>query len=175
MSSSDMEQTPFLAHPYSDNTAVESRSPHFESDEDFDRYFLYQENLGLKKRRRLYTTSRRVWLKLKWLATRCGQRRAILLVLSMVFILQIIIFLLSDLSRKIASVHLPIVAPSVDNDPALEAQASDQLRRKLVPIKSHMEFLKNNSLYLEAWVARGEVLPGLDFGQYDKIDGLWSW
>lgn len=47
--------------------------------------------------------------------------------------------------------------------------------RRPVPIKSHLEFLKKDATYLEAWVARGEVLPGLDFGQHSKIDGLWSW
>lgn len=49
------------------------------------------------------------------------------------------------------------------------------LPRRPVPIRSHLEFLKDNGKYLEAWVARGEILDGLNFAEHGKIDGLWNW
>lgn len=49
------------------------------------------------------------------------------------------------------------------------------LPRRPVPIQSHLEFLKDDGKYLEAWVARGEILEGLSFAEHTKIDGLWNW
>ncbi|PSR92032.1 hypothetical protein BD289DRAFT_196145 [Coniella lustricola] len=47
--------------------------------------------------------------------------------------------------------------------------------RHPIAIKSHLEFLEDKGRYLEAWVARGEILDGLDLSKHDHIDGLWSW
>ncbi|PWN20209.1 hypothetical protein BCV69DRAFT_283088 [Microstroma glucosiphilum] len=49
------------------------------------------------------------------------------------------------------------------------------LPRRPIPIQSHLEFLKDDGKYLEAWVARGEVLDGLSFSEHTKLDGLWNW
>lgn len=49
------------------------------------------------------------------------------------------------------------------------------LPRRPVPVQSHLELLKDDEKYLEAWIARGEILPGLNLEPYDVIDGVWFW
>lgn len=165
-----MEQMPFIVHRYSGGTTVENRSPQAEWDRKLED-FIDEESLVLEKQQRFHTSSK-VGLKFKLLSLRFAPRRAVLFILFMFLIVQTTILMLSDLSWVTVQ---PPVAPSKDYDADFNTQTSDQLSSILLPIKSHLEFLKDNALYLEVWAAKGEVLPGLDFGQYDKIDGLWSW
>lgn len=64
---------------------------------------------------------------------------------------------------------------SSEQDASSMAKTNRQNSRRPTPVKSHLEFLREDAVYLEAWVATGKVLQGMDFGKHDKIDGLWSW
>ncbi|PWN25845.1 hypothetical protein BDZ90DRAFT_228196 [Jaminaea rosea] len=50
-----------------------------------------------------------------------------------------------------------------------------QLARRPQTMQMHEPFLAEDAKYLDAWVARGEILPGLDLSQQNTIDGLWFW
>lgn len=65
--------------------------------------------------------------------------------------------------------------PSSPQDASSMAKTNLQHYKKPGPVKSHLEFLHQDAAYLEAWVATGKASQGMDLGEHDKIDGLWSW
>lgn len=187
-----MEQTqrlPFSYPLYTDEPAplnISSRSSNSASS-GFD-----QESLMITKNKQV-SASVPAWLKSKWLDLRHIPRSRIILISLIWLTLQVSLFWLSDpswmtvqpmnvkLDDEATSFSSTVVIINVEL-PSWEADAdahrippNDQQFRRPLPVRSHLELLKANTAYLEAWVAHGEVLPGLDFGAHDKIDGLWSW
>lgn len=64
---------------------------------------------------------------------------------------------------------------SMSAQSSLTQSSRHLLPKRPQPLKSQDPFLQDNAKYLEAWVARGEVLPGLDLSGEAYIDGLWFW
>lgn len=132
--------------------------------------------------------SLKAWAHSRWRIVRYTPRRILLLLLCPILAVEFIYLMLSEPSWTTtlhqAGSKLGTQIPSYswlwgpDKSSSRYGGDSDQTNKPIkraMPIKSHLEFLKDDAKYLEAWVARGEVLPGLSFEKHDQIDGLWSW
>ncbi|KAF3769366.1 hypothetical protein M406DRAFT_75846 [Cryphonectria parasitica EP155] len=126
----------------------------------------------------------------RWRTLRFALRPCVLLVLFVLSAVQFIWIVMSDPSwtvfgqtitpaRPEANLTDTIAVPPgtsfLKNGDLSRITKDNQRPRRPMPINSHLEFLRDKGKYLEAWVARGEVLDGMDLGEHDHIDGLWSW
>lgn len=130
----------------------------------------------------------KAWAQSRWRKVRYTPRRALVLILCPILAVEFIYLMVAEPSWTTtltqAGSHLGQQLPSYTwlwgpGKPSSpyggDADQTDKPVKRAMPIKSHLEFLKDDAKYLEAWVARGEVLPGLNFEKHDQIDGLWSW
>lgn len=186
-----VEKPPFP----NDGDAYESasQSPTFSrySAEAEDDRLLDEESLtmatskGGARRRR---DSLKAWAQSRWRTVRYTPRRVLLLILCPILVIEFLYLMISEpawtMTLHQAGSKLGTQLPSYawlwapgkySSYYGGDADQTDKPIKRALPIKSHLEFLKDNAKYLEAWVARGEVLPGLNFEQHDQIDGLWSW
>lgn len=84
---------------------------------------------------------------------------------SLIFLIERRMLAKSDASATDTSFYQPSLGPPVPTN----------LPRRPQPLLTQAALLQNNAAYIEAWVARGEVLPGLDFSDHATVDGLWFW
>lgn len=192
-----MRQTkrpPLFIGLYSDDPAAadsDSLDPESRYGGEID-YLLERDSIMLANRQRLPAATR-IWPKSRGLPLRYVSRSRLILVLAVFLTVQITLYMLSEPTwmtiqptivllddRLIASQSGTVVIldrPSSEHDesPMAKTNLQAQLYKRPGPVTSHLEFLQGDASYLEAWVATGKVLPGMDFGKHDKIDGLWSW
>lgn len=130
----------------------------------------------------------KAWTQSRWRIVRYTPRRILLLILCPILVIEFVYLMVSEpewtATLNQAGSKLGNQLPSYSwlwgpgkstSKYGGDADQTNKPIKRAMPIKSHLEFLKDDAKYLEAWVARGEILPGLNFEKYDQIDGLWSW
>lgn len=119
---------------------------------------------------------------------RWGSPRPVTLLLSLLLLLCGAIFLMLLEQRQVSTdgTSTPsslasfwhgstAAAPSAETVASPSTSSAIQLNRRPQPLRMHDPFLAEEAKYLDAWVSRGEILPGLDLSAQNTIDGLWFW
>lgn len=187
------EKTAFLddAHSNASSASYTPTFPRSSTEAQEENRPLDEESLvpseakhGLRRRRHSW----KAWAQSRWRMVRSTPRRILVLLLCPILAIEFIYLMVSEpawsttlhqagskLGDKLPSYPTWLWPVKPSSPYGGDSDQTNKPIKRAMPIKSHLEFLKDDAKYLEAWVARGEVLEGLNFEQYDQIDGLWSW